>query len=122
MRPVTLIALVALMAGCSRSGKGEYTVPGLIKTLQKDKDPNMRYWAAQSLGHFQREAKPAVPALAEALKDQDKNVRMGAAYALAEIGPDANEAAPSLQEALRDSEKQVRDAAAYALKQVAARK
>lgn len=118
MRCVAVIALAGLMVGCSRSGKGDYTIPGLVKTLKKDKDPNMRYWAAESLGHYQHEAKSAVPALAEALKDEDKNVRMGAAYALAEIGAEAGEAVPALQEAMRDSEKQVRDAAEYALKRI----
>ena len=122
MRRAPLMALAVFVVGCSGSGNNDYTVPGLVKTLKEDKDPNMRYWAAESLGHYGREAKQAVPALAQALKDEDKNVRMGAAYALAAIGPDAGEAQPALQEALRDADKQVRDAATYALKRLKSRK
>jgi HEAT repeat protein len=121
MRPAALITLALVMVGCGGSGKVEYSVPGLVKTL-KDKDPNMRYWAAESLGHLGHVAKPAIPALIEVLKDEDKNVRMGTAYALAELGPDAKEALPALQEALRDTDKQVRDAAAYALKRIRRKK
>jgi HEAT repeat protein len=122
MRPAFFVLLAVVLSGCSGSGKVDYTVPGLVKTLKGDKDPNMRYWAAESLGHFGREAKPAVPDLAEALKDQDKMVRMGAAYALAEIGPDASDALAPLQVALQDPEKEVREAAVYALKHVQVRK
>jgi HEAT repeat protein len=108
----------ALLAGCKDSRKVEHSVPSLCKTLREDKDPNMRYWAAQSLGQFGPEGRAAVPDLIEALKDEDSMVRMGAGYALAEIGPDAADAVPALQEAARDNEKDVRDAAAYAMKQI----
>jgi 3-methyladenine DNA glycosylase AlkD len=108
----------AVLAGCKDARKVDYSVPSLRKTLREDKDPNMRYYAAQSLGHFGPEAKAAVPDLIEALKDEDKMVRMGAGYALAEIGPDAADAVPALQDAAKDPEKEVRDAAEYALKQI----
>jgi len=116
MRPAFFVILVAVLMGCNRSENVEYSVPGLVTTLKESKDPNLRYWAAESLGRLGHQARPAVPALAEALKDEDKNVRMGAAYALAELGPDARDALHALQAAARDPEKQVRDAAAYALK------
>jgi HEAT repeat protein len=122
MRTILLAGLVVLVVGCGGARKVDYSVPSLVKTLKEDKDPNMRYWAAESLGRLGPEASEAVPALAEALKDEDKMVRMGAAYALAEIGPAARQAVPALQQALKDPEQEVRDAAAYTLKRLAARK
>jgi HEAT repeat protein len=120
--PLALLlgGLALLAAGC-RSRKVDYSVPSLVKTLH-DKDPNVRYWAAQSLGHLGAEAKPAVPALIEALGDEDAMVRMGAAYALAEIGPDASESVPALRGRLQDPAPEVRKAAAYALPRVQAKK
>jgi HEAT repeat protein len=112
-----VVAAVLTGSGCGRTQRVEYSVPILMNSL-KDKDPNMRYWAAESLGHFGREAKSAVPALVEALKDEDKMVRMGAAYALAEIGLEAKDALLPLREATKDPEKSVRDAAAYAARKV----
>jgi HEAT repeat protein len=112
MKRIILVGLAALALGC---GKKEYSVPSLVDTLKKDRDPNMRYYAAKQLGHFGAKAKDAVPALTEALKDEDKNVRMGSAYALGEIGPDAATAIPALGEAQQDNEEAVRKAATYAL-------
>ncbi len=111
-----LAGLLVAAVGCGDSRKVDHSVPSLVKTLKEDKDPNMRYYAAQSLGQFGPEAKTAVPDLIEALKDESKMVRMGAAYALGEIG--STEAVPALQEAARDAEKEVRDAAAFAIKQI----
>jgi HEAT repeat protein len=108
----------AILAGCQDARKVDYSVPTLCKTLREDKDPNMRYWAAQSLGQFGPAAKAAVPELIAALKDEDKMVRMGAGYALAEIGPAAADAVPALQEAAKGPEKEVRAGAEYALKQI----
>jgi HEAT repeat protein len=113
--------LCAGAAGCGDSRKVDYSVASLVKTL-KDQDPKMRYWAAESLGHFGPGASSAVPELIQALKDEDGTVRMGVAYALAELGPAATEAVPALQEAARDPDKEVRTAAAYALKQIREKK
>jgi HEAT repeat protein len=115
-RQLLAFCVALLLAGCG-SQKIDHSVAGLTKTL-KDKDPNMRYWAAETLGHHGRKAREAVPALADALKDEEAMVRMGAAYALAEIGPDARSTMPALQQALKDPNKKVREAAAHALKQV----
>jgi HEAT repeat protein len=115
MKRIILVSLAVLAVGC---GKKEYSVPSLVDTLKKDRDPKMRFYAAKELGHFGAQAKDAVPALTEALKDEDKNVRMEAAYALGEIGPDAAAAVPALAEAQQDNEEAVRKAAAYALKRL----
>jgi HEAT repeat protein len=111
-----LAAALSATVGCGNARRIDHSVPSLVKTLKEDPDPDMRYWAAESLGKFGPEAKSAVPDLIAALKDESKMVRMGAAYALGEVG-DAD-AVPALQTAGNDPEKQVRDAAAHALKQL----
>jgi HEAT repeat protein len=111
-----LVTFLSAAAGCGNARRIEHSVPSLVKTLKEDKDPNMRYWAANSLGKFGPEAQAAVPDLVAVLKDENKIVRMGAAYALGEIG--STEAVSSLREAGKDSEKEVRDAANTALKRI----
>src|SRR5262245_9763145 len=115
-----LLLLIVVALGCGNPRKVEHSVPSLVRTLKEDKDPNMRYYAAQSLGQFGSEAASAVPDLITALKDEHAMVRMGAAYALGEIG--SADAVPALQEASKDGEKQVRDAAAHAIKQIQQKK
>jgi HEAT repeat protein len=120
---VRIIALgwLVIAFGCSRGVQRiDYSVQKLTVTL-KDKDPNMRYWAAQSLGNFGPEAETAVPDLVAALSDETPLVRSGAAYALAEIGPAAEPARSALLGAAKDPEKEVRDAAAYALKRLSSK-
>jgi HEAT repeat protein len=113
---VPLAVCLLIGGGCRNPGQVEHSVPSLLKTLKEDKDPNMRYYAAQSLGRFGAEAQAAVPDLVVALKDDSALVRSGAAYALGEIG-DAD-GVPALKEATKDPEKDVREAAAFALKQI----
>jgi len=114
MRRIILAGLMVslLMTGCGK--KKEYNAPSLLQLL-RDKDPNMRYYAAKELKSFGAEAGEVVPALAGALKDEDKNVRARAATSLGEIGRDARPAVPALREALKDPEQTVRKAAAAAL-------
>jgi HEAT repeat protein len=111
---VVLAILLVAGTGCRR--KLDYSVPSLVKILKENKDPNMRYYAAESLGHFGAEARVAVPDLVAALKDDNKMVRMGVAYALGEIG--SADAVPALQEATKDPENDVRVAAQTALRQI----
>jgi hypothetical protein len=106
--------------GCGGVRKVDHSVEKLTVTLQ-DRDPNMRYWAVESLGHYGPEAQSAVPDLAAALTDESKMVRMGAAYALAEVGPAAEPAREALTKAAGDPEKEVRDAATYALRRIGER-
>jgi hypothetical protein len=107
---------VSTTGGCGTAKRVEHSVPSLLVTLKEDKDPSMRYWAAESLGKFGPEAQAAVPDLIAALQDESKIVRMGAAYALGEVG--APDAVPALQTASNDAEKEVRTAVAHALKQI----
>jgi HEAT repeat protein len=111
-----LVSVLSVTGGCRNPRQVDYSVSSLVKTLKEDKDPNMRYWAAESLGKFGPEARSAVSDLSEALKDDSKMVRMGVAYALGEIG--GADAIAALQDATKDPEKEVRDAALLALKQM----
>ena len=70
------------------------------------------------LGKLGHDAKPAVPALAEALKDKSGEVRQQAAQVLGLIGADARAAIPALQEAAKDPLEEVASAAADALKRI----
>ena len=111
-----LVSVLSVTGGCRNPRQVDYSVSSLVKTLKEDKDPNMRYWAAESLGKFGPEARSAVSDLSEALKDDSKMVRMGVAYTLGEIG--GADAIAALQDATKDPEKEVRDAALLALKQM----
>jgi hypothetical protein len=113
------VLLFLSVTGCGGANRVEYSVSTLTKTLLEDKDPNMRYWAVQSLGKLGPAAKEAVPNLIVALKDESALVKSGAAVALGEIG-DAEAIAP-LREAGKLPEKDVRDAAAAALKRIQAK-
>jgi hypothetical protein len=64
------------------------SVAGLIKTL-KDPDPVLRGMAALALRDRGAAARPALPALAEALHDSETGVRMTAADAIGRQGPAA---------------------------------
>ena len=57
-------------------------IEGIIATL-KDKDGDVRWWAAKSLGELKDPR--AVEPLISALKDEDENVRRTAAEALEKI-------------------------------------
>jgi HEAT repeat protein len=114
---VLAVCAGAALAGCGDGRRIDYSVPTLIRTL-KDPDPNMRYYAAKSLGKYGPEAADAVPDLVEALKDESALVRSGAAYALGDLGPAAAAAKPALQQTAKDADKDVRTAVAYALKRL----
>ena len=69
----------------------------------KDKDGDVRLYAAWALGEFGPDAKTAVPAIMVLLKDKDQDIRRAAIGALGEIGPEAKTAIPSLIALLKDS-------------------
>ena len=103
---VLLVALALVVGGCRNPRHVEHSVSSLVTTLKEDEDPNMRYWAAESLGKFGPEAQSAVPDLIACLKDENKLIRMGVAYALGEIG--STDALEPLQEMTQDPEKEVK--------------
>jgi HEAT repeat protein len=65
--------------------------PGVILALAavlQDKNAQVRQHTAQSLGEFGRAARPAIPALLNAIQDPDAFVRAFAAAALIDIEPE----------------------------------
>jgi HEAT repeat protein len=68
----------------------------------KDPVATVRWRAAETLGNIGPGAKPAVPALLEALKDEDGSVRVYAAQALEKIY--TPEARKTLEEYKKKSE------------------
>jgi HEAT repeat protein len=93
-------------------------VPRLIELLQ-DRDSEIRWNAARTLGLIGPQAKAAVPALISALKkDDDPLVREHAAEALGDIGPDAKDAVEPLTAALKDPDARVRRDAVRSLGQI----
>ena len=73
-------------------------IPALIDALGNDPHWYVRQGAAGALGMFGADAKPAVPALIEALRDENDYVRGFAIGALRRIGPAPDEALPALAE------------------------
>jgi HEAT repeat protein len=101
---------------------GKKAVSVLMSTL-KDKNPQVREAAAESLGELGPLSAPAVSQLVESLNDDDDvlsfYVRHAAAEALGKIGPSARSAIPHLERLQEsDSDASVREIAADALKQI----
>jgi HEAT repeat protein len=71
--------------------------------------------AARALGRFGPAARPALPALLEAMKDKEAEVRWTSAMAVGKIGPEAREAVPALVALFRDEDPLVREHAAESL-------
>ena len=76
---------------------GEASVAELVEALETS-NYETRFWAISELRKLGRGAKPAVPALIEALKDAA--LRPQAAETLGNIGPEAEAAIPALVEAI----------------------
>ncbi len=95
-------------------------VPLLVQALEDPRRPSYRTSAAVTLWMLNRDAHPAVKALAQALKDQEESVATTAAFALAAIGPKAAEAVPALAAALKNDKnsEELRSRAAYALGEI----
>jgi tetratricopeptide (TPR) repeat protein len=119
-------------SGLAHIGSDAQAVVGPLGKALKDRDLNVRYFAAQALSKIGPAAAPAVPALIGALdthpgREPDlegppryyKDARAVAAEALGAIGPAAKAAVPRLREvAAKDEEPEVRAAAAEALKKI----
>ena len=74
---------------------GPPAIPALVELL-KDKDPAVRFAAAEGLGKIGPQAKIAVPALLPLLKDEDGIVRQFTEKALKGMGPEARAAVAAM--------------------------
>src|SRR5262245_16097145 len=113
--------LLALGACDSRTGPRLRDEGKSVDELQKmlaDADPEVQARGAFGLSRHGADARPAVPALIEALKRPTPLVRQNAALALGAIGPGAESAVPALTEALGDSEWAVRRQVALSLGEI----
>ena len=77
-------------------------VDPLAAELLKNPEPKARWAAANKLMFMGSIARPAVPALIQALDDNDDRVRLQAARALEMVGPGATAAVPRLTRLLND--------------------
>jgi HEAT repeat protein len=116
---VRLLLLVFVLGqGCSHRPPYEGRSVAELEKMLADPSQAVRVQGAHGLSLHGAEARPAVPALAQALQSSDGLLRMQAALALEKIGPGAREAVPQLIVALNDPEWSVRRQAAQALGQI----
>ncbi len=94
---------------------GKAAVPALRKSLRADQ-PDVRVWAAFTLGEIGPQAKNAVGDLIQQLDNADPAFRMASAQALGKIGSEA--AVDALTKSLEDKETRVQNQAAIALGQI----
>ncbi|MDB6067957.1 MAG: repeat protein [Pedosphaera sp.] len=87
--PNSQIRANALWALASIHAGPDCTVRLLTSALS-DCDPGVRIVAAESLGYFQADAKPAVPALTKLLNDKNAVLREVAIRSLKQIDPEAH--------------------------------
>ncbi len=122
------------LAGVPRETLGEAGLQALIAALG-DEAIRVRFTAAETLGELGADARPAVPALREALKDAsvvipawseqnfspERTVRDGALKTLGQIGPPAAGAAPDIERLLAAPSVRTRFHAARSLWRVTGR-
>jgi HEAT repeat protein len=97
---------------------GEAGVPELLKALKDVNAPptkDVRPIVVISLGRAGEAARPAAPALAEALQDKDPKVRRWAAHAYTRIGLETKVTIPAIAKLLKDESAIVRVSAAEVL-------
>src|SRR5437868_2193319 len=108
MRPLAIVILLGLLAGCSRTPVHRGKDAADWTQALHDPDPQVRAQAARSLGALGKNSEAAVPDLIGALKDSDAKVRADAAEALWSLGSRARDAIPALTAALGDKAPAVR--------------
>ncbi|MEO7921655.1 MAG: HEAT repeat domain-containing protein, partial [Thermoanaerobaculia bacterium] len=113
---LTLALVLHAPAGLAESARDR--AQKLMKTMLKDRNPQERAEAAQSLGEMK--ATDAVPSLITALGDDDKNVRASAAGALWKLGEVSRPAKGALKTAFDDGTGWVRLNAGGALEMLGA--
>jgi HEAT repeat protein len=96
----------------------EVVVVAWARALREEPDPQLRAHIAFLLRGAREDAKPVIPALAEAVQDEDENVRLEVVHALEEFGPEARVAIPYLKEALKNRDPRISGQAADALKKI----
>ena len=115
--PCALLCVV-LLAGCRGRAPHEGKSAAQLEAMLRSADPAVQAQGAYGLSRLGAEARPAVPALTEALHSTDTLVRENAALALAQIGPDARAAIPALTALAHDPDHLVRRAAQEALAKI----
>jgi HEAT repeat protein len=91
----------------------ELAVRALTKSLRESTNYGVRRSAADALGQFGEAARPAVPALVDALNDP--KVSYTAATKLGELGLEPTLAVPALTSALQGPDVSIRQTAVFAL-------
>jgi HEAT repeat protein len=105
----------ACAIGCGSKPPYEGKSEAQLERMLHDSDPAVQTQGAFGLSLLGPEARPAVPALIEALDSPNALVRQNAALALGSIGPDARGAVEGLTKLLHDEEWSVRRQAAMSL-------
>lgn len=117
VRHKAALALLVIPPGVFEGIKEmDRTISVLAGTL-KDQDAAVRETASTLLARqdIAKQARAALPALAEATRDPDSTVRTNAARTLGEMGAEARDSVPALVQSLGDLEDNVRAVAAEAL-------
>ncbi|OKH30225.1 hypothetical protein NIES2119_31320 [[Phormidium ambiguum] IAM M-71] len=107
-----LLAVLLIPSSCVSSKDREITV--YIQQL-RDKDSQVRWWAATNLGQSDVNAESSIPQLVEATEDEDSWVRSSAVATLGKIRSQPEITIPCLVRRLKDWNQEVQQAAAVAL-------
>jgi HEAT repeat protein len=97
--------------------RAKRAVPALARAM-KDKDENVREFAAFALGNIRADPEISIPALIGGLQDNGSSVRKRSAEVLRGLGGEAQPAGPALLDALRDQDAGVREEAAKAVGEI----
>ncbi len=93
------------------TGETNESLPVLINALEKENS----FWAADILGMMSADAKPAIPALQNAIQNGDGYIRLRSALALHKIEPGFSLPSPLLLDLLKDENSTTRYEAADAI-------
>ena len=111
-------AIAAYMLGMH--GKDDKKIKRALTKALKDKDWNVRKWAALSLGEFGDKDSQLIPILMDIVRrDDSKEFRTHAVIILGELEKRAIPSISVLQEALKDENTRVREWTCWALNKIA---